>query len=177
MFDNIFTRRLLLRDLRPADADFMFAYHSDPTVSLYQSWGPKSADELRVFFAKLAAMKPGTPDAWYQIGISLRSTEELIGDCGLHVPAADPTTAEIGITLAPKFQNQGYATEAMRAVINYLFATLQKHRVFCSVDPRNLRSMALMERVGFRQESHKIKSLWFKGEWVDDVIFAMTPGK
>jgi RimJ/RimL family protein N-acetyltransferase len=177
MFTEIFTERLVLRDLRPADAELMFGYHSDPTVSLYQSWEPKSVEELHSFIARLATMKPGTPSDWYQIGIALRSTGELLGDCGLHVPAADPAAAEIGITLAPTFQNHGYATEAMRGVIEYLFATMCKHRVFCSVDSRNLRSMALMQRVGFRQESHSIKSLWFKGEWADDVIFAMTPGE
>lgn len=54
-----------------------------------------------------------------------------------------------------------------------LFDTLGKHRVSCSVDPRNARSIALMERTGFRREAHHRESLWLKGEWCDDLIFAM----
>ena len=75
--------------------------------------------------------------------------------------------------MAPELQGQGYATEALRALLDYLFVKLCKHRVFGSVDPRNVRSMQLMKRVGLRKEAHFVRSLWFKGEWVDDVIFAI----
>jgi RimJ/RimL family protein N-acetyltransferase len=81
--------------------------------------------------------------------------------------------AEIGITIAPAFQGNGYATEALNAVLNLLFVQLGKHRVFASVDPCNLRSMALMKRLGLRQEAHFVRGLWFKDGWVDDVVFAM----
>ena len=80
---------------------------------------------------------------------------------------------EIGITLARGFQGRGFATEALRAVLGYLFSTLGKHRVFGSVDPRNAPSLALLERVGMRREAHFVESLWFKGGWADDVIYAM----
>jgi len=80
---------------------------------------------------------------------------------------------EIGITLARGFQGRGFATEALRAVLGYLFSTLGKHRVFGSVDPRNAPSLALLERVGMRREAHFVESLWFKGAWADDVIYAM----
>ncbi len=77
------------------------------------------------------------------------------------------------MTLAPEFQRQGYAGEAFRALLSYLFGTLGKHRVFGSVDPANTASIALLRRVGMRQEAHLVKSLWFRETWVDDVIFAL----
>ena len=77
------------------------------------------------------------------------------------------------MTLAPEFQRQGYAAEAFRALLSYLFGTMGKHRVFGSVDPANTASIALVRRVGMRQEAHLVKSLWFRGDWVDDVIFAL----
>ena len=55
---------------------------------------------------------------------------KLIGDCGFRVVESDPAQAEIGATLAPEFQGKGYASEALRALLNYLFTTLKKHRVF-----------------------------------------------
>jgi RimJ/RimL family protein N-acetyltransferase len=172
MFQEIVTERLILRDLQAADAEAMLQYRSDPEVARYQSWGPVSAEQLRSFLEELARKSPDTPGAWYQIAISLARTGELIGDCGIHV-LDDRRLAEIGITLSPRFQSQGYAGETLRAVIKYLFEELRKHRVFASVDPRNVRSLRLMRRLGFRQEAHMIESLWFKGQWVDDVIFAM----
>ena len=50
---------------------------------------------------------------------------------------------------------------------------LRKHRVYASVDPRNKPSMALLERVGMRKEAYLRQSLFWKGEWVDDVIYAL----
>ena len=41
------------------------------------------------------------------------------------------------------------------------------------MDPRNEPSVALLERVGMRKEAHFRKSLWFKGEWVDDMVLAI----
>jgi RimJ/RimL family protein N-acetyltransferase len=45
--------------------------------------------------------------------------------------------------------------------------------VYGSVDPRNRASIALLARVGMRQEAHFRKSLWLRGEWVDDLVFAI----
>jgi RimJ/RimL family protein N-acetyltransferase len=86
----------------------------------------------------------------------------------------EPRHAEVGIALAPEFQGRGYANETLRALLDYLLVGLDQDRVFGSVDPRNVRSIRMLERVGMRKEAHRVKSLWFKGELVDDAIFAVT---
>jgi len=173
MFPEILTERLALRDLEPNDGPRVFAYHKHPDVSRFQSWGTESVDVVQSYIRGLATIEPGTPGSWYQVGIFLRAGGKLIGDCGFRVLESDPEQAEIGITLAPEFQGKGYATEALQAILDYLLVMLEKHRVFGSVDPRNVSSMRLLPRVGLRQEAHFVKSLWFRGEWVDDVIFAI----
>jgi RimJ/RimL family protein N-acetyltransferase len=80
---------------------------------------------------------------------------------------------EIGFTIAPAHQHQGYATAAVVALLDYLFTVLRKHRVWDSVDPRNQPSMALLRRVKMRQEAHFRDSLFWRGEWVDDVVFGL----
>jgi len=75
----------------------------------------------------------------HQIGVALRSSGELIGDCGFRTPEIEPFQAELGITLAPEFQGRGYAAEALGALVNYLLLTLGEDRVFGSVDPSNVR--------------------------------------
>jgi RimJ/RimL family protein N-acetyltransferase len=172
-FAEILTERLALRQLMPNDAQEIFAYRSRPEVSRFQSWGIESTAELQSQIDRLLMTEPGEPGAWYQIGIALRSTNELIGDCGFHILGSEPRQVEFGISLIPESQSRGYATEALRALLDYLLVRLGKHRAFASVDPRNVRSVALMQRVGMRKEAHFIKSLWFKDAWVDDVIFAM----
>lgn len=172
-FKRIMTERLALRQLIATDAEKIFEYRTRPEVYRYQSWGIESKAEIESQIEGLAATEPGTPGPWYQIGIVLRLTGELIGDCGFHVAETEPRQAEFGITLDPNYQRLDYATEALRAVLDYLLIEMDKHRAFGSVDPRNLRSIKLTERVGMRKEAHFIRSLRFRGEWVDDVIFAM----
>ena len=172
MFQQILTERLRLRCLRATDAERMFAYRSHPLVLRYQSWAPTSLEEVRLFIDRMSVRESSAP-GWCQVGIAEQGDDNLIGDCGIHVLETDSRVAEIGITIAPDFQRNGYATEALKAILNLLFVKLNKHRVFASVDPRNLRSMALMRRLGLRQEGHFVRSLWFKDTWVDDAVFAM----
>ena len=174
MFAEILTERLALRDLEVSDTQRIFEYRSRPEVSRFQSWGTQSADGIQLYLRDLSKTEPGRPGSWYQIGIILRSSGELIGDCGFQVLETEPRKADVGIALAPEFQGRGYATETLRALLDYLLVALGKDRVFGSVDPRNVRSMRLLQRVGMRKEAHRVKSLWFKGEWVDDAIFAIT---
>jgi len=170
---TILTERLNIRRLEPRDAEAAFTYRSDPEIRRYQNWEPASVEEVRTFIAGLEEIDVDTPGRWYQLGLQLRDSRVLAGDCGIHVQVHDPRQVEIGITLARESQGRGLATEALRAVLGYLFTTLAKHRVFGSVDPRNGPSLALLERVGMRREAHFVESLWFKGEWADDVIYAM----
>lgn len=174
MFAEITTERLALRDLEMNDAPRIFEYRSHPDVSRFQSWGTESAAAIQSYIRGLSETAPARPGSWYQIKIILLSSGDLIGDCGFQVLEAEPRHAEVGIALAPEFQGQGYAKEALRALLNYLLVGLDKDRVFGSVDPRNLRSIRMLERVGMRKEAYRVKSLWFKGELVDDAIFAIT---
>jgi RimJ/RimL family protein N-acetyltransferase len=173
MFPAITTERLALRDLEANDGPRVFSYHRHPDVARFQSWGTESVDVIQRYIRNLAAVEPGEPGHWYQVGVYLRESDKLIGDCGFRVLENAPEQAEVGITVAPEFQGQGYAAEALQALLNYLFKTLMKHRVVGSVDPRNTASIRLLERAGLRKEAHFVKSLWFRGEWVDDVIFAI----
>ena len=80
---------------------------------------------------------------------------------------------EIGFTVAPDAQGKGVGTDAVTGLLDYLFGPLGKHRAFASADPRNERSLRLLQRLGLRQEAHFVKSICFKGEWADDVVFAI----
>ena len=112
------------------------------------------------------------PDTWFQLGIFIKRKEELIGDIGIHF-LSDNKQCEIGYTLSSDYQGKGYATEAVRSVINYLFYDLKKHRIIASVDPRNVKSIELLKRIGMRKEAHFKKSIWINNEWADDIIYAI----
>jgi RimJ/RimL family protein N-acetyltransferase len=147
---------------------------ADPQVARYQSWeAPYPPSQARQFLRELQATHPDTPGEWFQFAVALRRTDRLIGDCAAHVRADDPRQAEIGFTLASEHQGRGYATEAVRRLLHYLLIERGKHRVSATCDDRNTRSAAVLERVGMRREGHLLESTWAKGEWTNDLLYAV----
>lgn len=171
-FAPLETERLLLRRFRPEDAPVFSRYRSDPEVSRYQTRA-FDLDEARYFIATQEILQPDTPGSWFQMAIERRDDGALIGDCGLRFPERYARQAEIGFSIAPENQGRGYAAEAVDRVLGYVFDDLDKHRVWASTDPQNAPSVKLLEKLGFRREAHHVKSLLIRGEWVDDLIFAM----
>ena len=167
------TPRLLLRRLEPHDAPVVFAYRSDPDVGRYQIWHPADVAEVEAFIESLKGVTPGDPGTGLHFAITRRETGRLIGNCVIQFPHDGPHEVELGITLAPAAQGQGYATEALQALLAYAFDELAKHRVYARVDPRNAPSRALMARVGLREEGHLRETAFVRGEWIDDVVYAM----
>jgi RimJ/RimL family protein N-acetyltransferase len=170
---EIVAGRLRIDALVPADAPVLFGYRSDTDVARFQSWGPASIDETRAFIVRNASRPFGESGAWCQLAVRSAATGELVGDLGLHFLAQDDQQVEMGFTIAPAHQRQGFGKSAVIALLDYLFTVLTKHRVFASVDPRNAASMALLAAAGMRQEAHFRQSLLWRGEWVDDVVFAL----
>ncbi len=117
--------------------------------------------------------KPGIPGTWFQIAIEMKDTKVLIGDCAIHTLPQDANQAEIGFTLNPMYQNKGFAAEAVRYLLEYIFNVLDMHRVIAVTDVRNKNSIKLLEKLGFRREGHFIKNAWNKGEYTDEFLFAM----
>ena len=167
------SQHLVLTPLRAEDAATMFAYRSQPEICRYQSFEPSNLADVEAFIGRVQLAVWNSPGTWYQLGIRTQSTGTLVGDLGIHFLDPDALQVEIGVTIATGHQRNGYASEAFTAALNELLGPMGKHRARASVDPRNAASMALLKRVGMRQEAHFRRSLWFKGEWVDDVIFAL----
>ena len=164
------TARLQIDALRPADAEALFACRADPAVARYQGWCPTDLAAARDF---IDAQPPQPSTGWFQRAIRLRGDGVLIGDLGVCLPEDPRDSVEFGVSIASAYQGHGYASEAVRAVFAFVFGQLAGHRIHASLDPRNLASMALLRALGMRQEAHHRESLWLKGEWVDDVIFAL----
>ncbi|WP_266181533.1 GNAT family N-acetyltransferase [Dyella humicola] len=165
------TSRLRIDALHLEDADALFRYRADPQVARYQGWRPDSLADALGFIGIQVGLASPSPGCWFQRAIRLRDDGLLIGDLGLHL--SEGRQVEFGISVSPAHQGQGYAREAMAAVLAYVFGRLHAHRVHASVDPRNLASMALLRALGLRQEAHFRECLRIRGEWVDDVVFAL----
>jgi RimJ/RimL family protein N-acetyltransferase len=167
--------RLILRRFRPADAAALSAYRSDPSVARYQSWMPPvRPDAAAGLVAEFAAGDPWQP-GWFQYAIEHRAQQCLIGDIGIRLHD-NMMQADLGFTLAAEWQRHGYATEAVRTVVDHLFGH-GLHRISAECDARNERSARLLERAGFQREGYRPAYTWLKGEWTDDILFGLLAGQ
>src|SRR5262249_1633676 len=172
-FRSIDSARLRLRRFRDTDLPIFLAYRNDPEVARYQDWESTSKDEGRAFLAGQRDAQPGMPGQWFQFAIEPKATGLLSGDCGLKVRGDDPRQAEIGFTLARASQGQGYASEAVAAVLAYAFEVLGLYRIPATVDCQNAAAVRLLERLGLRREGHFLQNIWFKGRWGDEYLYAV----
>lgn len=166
------TKRIKLRPIEPKDNAQVFAYRSDSETNKYQGFIPSKLSEVDEFIAK-NPKEFNIPNTWFQLVIIEKETEKIIGDIGFHFIGEDGFECELGCTIVIDKQGKGFATEAMKIIIDYLFNKLNKHRITGSVDPENKSSIKLLERLKFRKEAHFKESLYIKGKWVDDVIFGI----
>lgn len=169
---NVTTARLLLQPMQIEHARAVFEYRSDAHTNRYQNFIPQTLHEVEVFINNNTKVF-NSPDSWFQLIIIEKSTNKVMGDIGLHFWGHDNQQVEIGCTLSKKHQGKGYAREAMKMTIGYLFGKYNKHRIIASVDPDNEKSIKLLERTGFKKEAYFREGLFFKGFWVDDVIYAI----
>ena len=171
---NLSTNRLVLRPFTEADLPAFAAYRSDPEVARYQSWSPPySMDAARAFLEQMSRAVPGTPGTWFQLAMERHAQPGIIGDCAFQVLPEDALQAQIGFTLSPAFQRQGYASEAVRELVSFLFAEFKLHRITAICDAKNLASARLLERIGMRREGQYRENVWFKGAWGDEYLYAI----
>jgi RimJ/RimL family protein N-acetyltransferase len=167
------SERLILRPVGIEDAEVLFGYRSNAIINQYQGWIPETVADVREFIQDKVCAIIDQPNTWFQLAIVRKDTGKLIGDVGIHFLEPDSLQAEIGCTLNFDQHGNGFATEALTETLNFLFRKLNKHRVIASIDPRNKKSIKLVERIGMRKEAHFRRSLWINNEWVDDLVYAI----
>lgn len=167
----IHTKRLHIKPIHISDSQSIFTYRSDAETNKFQGWVAQNIEQVKTFILKNPTTI-NTPNSWFQLSVVLKSTETVIGDIGIHFLGTENQQCELGCTFNKSYHGNGYAQEALKAVIHYLFVELNKHRITASIDPRNISSLKLFDRLHFRKEAHFKQSLFFNNEWVDDIIYA-----
>jgi RimJ/RimL family protein N-acetyltransferase len=166
------TARLLLRPYRPGDVDAVYAYERLPETVRYLSNEPMTRAEAGALVTRRvdSSTLGGVGEAVNMI-IELARTGDLVGDCAMLWRSHGQ--AEVGYVLNPAHYGRGYATEAVEALLRLCFEEMGLHRVAARCDARNTASWRVMERAGMRREAHLVQSELIKGEWTDELIYAI----
>jgi len=166
------TRRLILRQLRATDVDDIYEYASDPEVSRYTLWDThKSLDETRVFLNYIIEQhRRGEGMVW---AVTERATRKMIGTCGFGSFRYRDSRAELGFALSRRFWNRGITTEAVAAVLRFIFEDLKLNRVEARCDVDNLASARVLEKSGMRYEGILRQHARIKSEFRDLKLYSI----
>jgi RimJ/RimL family protein N-acetyltransferase len=159
------TERLLLRRPRPQDGPAMHAILSDPAAMRYWSTLPHAelAESEAWVATTIRAIESGECDDFF-----IERDGQLIGKAGLW------NGDEIGFLFSPTVWGQGYAREALSAVIDHAFGEGGHTQIRADVDPRNERCLRLLTRLGFRETGHAKRTFCIGGEWSDSIYLLLT---
>jgi RimJ/RimL family protein N-acetyltransferase len=160
----------LLRRLRTSDLAAFQAYRCEPELGRFQGWSPMSAAEAVAFLDEMSEARLFTPGDWVQLGIAEPEAGQLIGDIGIFL-SADELNAELGFTLASGAQGHGIATAAVCQALQIVFNVTDVTQVLGITDRRNVGSVRLLERVGFRR--HGSRSTVFRGEPCVEEVYVL----
>ena len=166
------TRDLHLRPSRMDDAEGLFAMLSDPESMKYWSDQPISdiKDAIQVLREDTESDAKGLSMCW---SILRKDQNEMIGKCILFNFSQKNHRAEIGYILNRNYWRQGLTQQALEALIEFAFNTLKLHRIEADVDPQNVGSLGILEKLGFEREGLFRDRWYLNGEWLDSVMLGL----
>ena len=166
------TERLTLRPLATGDEAALFAIFSDPAVVRYWSrsaWTDiAQADEMIA-----AALRDYAEGSGLRYGIVATATGELVGVASLFAFNRDNRRCELGYVLGSRHWGRGYVSEALVPVLEHAFAALDMNRIEADIDPQNLASGRVLEKLGFRQEGFMPERWFVHGEFADTAFYGL----
>ena len=113
-------------------------------------------------------------DSAYVFFVLRESDDALLGGCTLsNVRRGVTQCCTLGYWIGAKFARQGYMTNAVKALIPFVFKTLGLHRMEAACLVENEASKSLLARTGFRQEGLARRYLLINGHWADHLLFAL----
>lgn len=141
----------------------MFAVYSDTRAMAYWSTAPHEDRSVT------QALLDRRIAAWQAAPLNFQITldDHYIGNAGNFM------LNEIGFILHPDYWRQGFVTEAMCAIIPYLFAKTTHQTLIADADPNNAASVGLLQSLGFRETHRETKTFCIHGIWSDSVYFAL----
>lgn len=167
------TKRLLLRELIEEDFKDIYLFKSDPQVVKYLNWGPNNQEQTQKSLRKQIAFQTEEKRRIYVLAVVLKDTKEVIGNALFMIEDDDFETAEIGYFLNSKFWKNGFGKEVVEGLLYLGFYQIKMHRIYAVCDVKNIGSIKILKKTGFRLEGHFIKNLKVKGEWRDNYLFAI----
>lgn len=166
------TTRLVLRPMVLEDAPAMHAFKSDPVATRFFGQDPHSDLQQTVGWVRsgLEERRKGTSIIW---AITLRQDGRVIGECCLWNIDRGSKRAELGYELLRSQWKRGLMNEALNAILDQGFKTMELNRIEANPLSINLASQKVLTRLGFRHEGTLRQRHFHDGQWLDEMCFGL----
>lgn len=151
---TLVTNRLILRELKLDDVEDFYAYCKKPVIGPMAGWAPHQSLQQSYEILKMMIKEN---EVW---GITIKPSNQVVGTIGLHVRNFDnaiKNQKEIGYVIDDPYWGQGYALEAVRAVLRYAFETVELDRVLCGHATHNHQSKRVIEKARFKYTHQEMR--------------------
>jgi ribosomal-protein-alanine N-acetyltransferase len=171
-FQNLETERLLLRRLNENDVKEVLALRGNPeTMKFIPKPLAKTKEDALAHIAMIEdKIINNIGINW---GITIKGNPKIFGIIGIYKFYPENHRAEIGYMSLPKFNGQGYITEAIKTVVAYGFEQLNLHSIEAIIDPENSASERVLQKNGFVKEAHILENELWEGKFWDTVIYSL----
>ena len=168
------TSRLILRPYTIDDLDDLYDMQSRPEVTRYLLFDVRDRVQARKSLEdRIRTTVLDQEGSSLTLAVVLPETAAVIGDVVLFWTSREHRQGEIGYIFHPDQSGKGYATEAAREMLRLGFEGLGLHRIVGRLDARNTASARVLERLGMRREAHFVQNEMVKGEWTDEIVYAL----
>jgi len=175
VFTPLTTERLVLRPVQPSDVDALYRRRADPTVSDWQDWPmPYSRERAQATVERSMANDQPPDNGGWMLTITDRADSTIYGDISMFLED-DGRTSGVGYSITPLYWGRGYASEALAAVVDWLFDVKGVSRSYAQLHPDNHRSARVLESCGYVYEGVLKNACWIVDEVSDDLLYGMTP--
>ncbi|MBP1967671.1 GNAT family N-acetyltransferase [Paenibacillus aceris] len=171
-FPILETERFVLRQIKQDDSKEIFQYFSmDEVTKFYDLESFTNIEQAEDLIRRWNQRFENNQGIRW--GITLRSESRVIGTCGFHGWAKNHCKIEIGYELSPEYWRQGFMTEVILKINEFGFNNLGLNRIEAFVEPENMESRRVLEKVGFREEGILKEHFYWRSRFVDTVIYAL----
>ncbi|MFD3262216.1 GNAT family N-acetyltransferase [Paenibacillus lentus] len=151
MTTELQTERLYLRKMKLSDSPSLFKIWSDPDVTKFMNVDCFTDENQAKEMIKLLDELSQDNKAIRHSIIEMESNE-IIGSCGYNAIDFENEKAEIGYDISKAFWGRGYAPEAISSLLNYAFSSLKLNRIEAKVEPGNVNSIKVLQKLNFTFE-------------------------
>ena len=172
-FPELETPRLILKKIEIQHATELLAFWGDDSVTKYTDFDSfTSLATLEEFIPRIQARFDNQNGIRW--GIFLKENMTLIGTCGFNTWVIQRgNKAEIGYDLHPNYWRQGIMHEAVFEMLKYGFDIMQLHRIVADVNPNNIGSQKLLEKLNFTKEGCLREDGYWKGQYWTTLIYGL----